>query len=190
MEIWNQYFFSLINQSAGRNIWLDNSVIYLAEYTPFFCIIILFFLWFWRKGGYRIPILLSTYSALLALFLSWIIGLFYFHSRPFADGLGTNLIYHFADSSFPSDHTVFSIAIASQFLWWKSLRKLGVFLFFLSGLSGLARIIAGVHYPFDIAGAVIIAFLTSAIIYFFPGKFSFINQFILRIDNFIFKKKQ
>jgi undecaprenyl-diphosphatase len=189
IEIWNKYFFLLINQYADRNIWLDNLAIYLAEYTPYFFIIILLILWFQKKGDYKIPVLLSGYSVLLALFSSWVIGLFYFHNRPFADGLGTNLIYHFADSSFPSDHTIFSIAIASQFLWWKSLRKFGISLLFLVALSGLARIFIGVHYPFDISGSVIIGSISSFIIYFFTGKLNTINQFILRIDSLIFNRK-
>jgi membrane-associated phospholipid phosphatase len=57
-----------------------------------------------------------------------------------------------ADYSFPSDHTVFAVALATG-LWIVS-RRLGVIATVLAVIEGFSRVYLGQHYPHDvIAGA-------------------------------------
>ena len=89
-----------------------------------------------------------------------LISSLWFHPRPFMLGLGQNLLAHTPESSFPSDHAtvMFTLAFA---LMLASLRKLGVLILLLGVLVGWARIYLGVHFPFDIAGSLLISLISA-----------------------------
>jgi len=113
--------------------------------------------------------------------MSYIISIFYYHSRPFVNNLGMQLVEHAPDSSFPSDHTTFIFSIAIVLLFNKSTRVIGAVLCLLSIVSGLSRVFVGVHYPLDILGAVLVAIFSS----FFVFKMQYKTQFLF---NFLVKK--
>lgn len=159
--------------------------IFLAKYTPYFFIAVLIFYWLYKKFRYQDTVLYAGYSALLGLLINYVITLFYFHNRPFMDGLGGNLIHHVADSSFPSDHTTFMLSIAFSFLFFPKTRKLGIILSFIGFIGGIARVFVGVHYPFDILGSLFIAFLAGAVVYLLRNKFKKLNQIFYKIDKII-----
>ncbi len=75
-------------------------------------------------------------------------------------GLGQNFLAHAPESSFPSDHAtvMFTLAVA---LMLTSLRKLGVLILLLGALVGWARIYLGVHFPFDIAGSLLVSLISA-----------------------------
>jgi len=96
--------------------------------------------------------------AVILLPLSYVfaklVSRFYFDPRPFVEGNFTPLLPHAADNGFPSDHTLLAAAIAFAIFHFN--KKLGLFLFFLALLVGVARVLAGVHHAADIAGSIII----------------------------------
>ncbi|MBP7061163.1 MAG: phosphatase PAP2 family protein [Candidatus Moranbacteria bacterium] len=98
-------------------------------------------------------------AALIALPLTYIIAkimsALYFDPRPFVVGNFIPLIPHAPDNGFPSDHTLLSAAIAAVMFAFD--RKIGVLLFLIAFLVGLARVYAGVHHLTDILGSIIIA---------------------------------
>lgn len=75
-------------------------------------------------------------------------------------GLGQNFLEHAPESSFPSDHAtvMFTLAMA---LILASLHKLGVLILMLGTSVGWARIYLGVHFPFDIAGSLLISLISA-----------------------------
>ena len=75
-------------------------------------------------------------------------------------GLGQNLLAHAPESSFPSDHATVMFTLAVT-LMLASLRKLGVLILLLGTLVGWARIYLGVHFPFDIAGSLLISLISA-----------------------------
>ena len=83
-----------------------------------------------------------------------IVNALMFRDRPFVD---LDIDLHFyapTDSSFPANAAGVGFAIATAVFMRN--RRLGMALYALAGLWGLARVYAGVHYPSDIlAGAVI-----------------------------------
>lgn len=87
---------------------------------------------------------------------SFIRGLevFYFRPRPFATESVKLLFYRPSVSSFPS------VPVASMFcyvtgLWWAN-RRAAIVMLACAVVFGLARVVAGVHYPSDIvAGALL-----------------------------------
>lgn len=101
---------------------------------------------------------------------SYVISLFYFHPRPFVDNLGTQLIGHAPDSSFPSDHTTFIFSISVMLLFNKTTRALVIVLCGCSFISGLSRVFGGVHFPLDILGAILVSIFSYVIVFQFQNK--------------------
>ncbi len=183
----NITLFNTVNKFSGNNLILDKLMIVLAEYLPYVFILILLYLWFQRKEDKDI-VLLATYSAALGIMVDFIIGLFYFHSRPFMDGIGNNLVKHVAESSFPSDHTTFMLSIAFLLFYFSSRRKWGASLLALGIFGGVARVYTGVHYPGDILGSVLVAISSSLLIFFLAKKLQLINDFIIKVYETLFRK--
>ncbi len=97
------------------------------------------------------------------------------------------LLKHLPDASFPSDHATVSVAfLTSLFLAWYK-RVWLIFLPFVIFMN-LSRIIAGVHWPFDIIVWTIIWIISAFISFKFIRKFEFIqklNNLILKIMGYI-----
>ena len=80
--------------------------------------------------------------------------------RPFEVISGvTNLINHDIGQSFPSGHASFIFALAAAVLFYYP--KISILFFIAAILTGLGRIIAGVHYPSDILAGAVIGIITA-----------------------------
>ncbi len=178
----NIQFFNALNGLAGNSTFLDKVMIILAEYLPFVFILFLIYWWFKYEQN-RSAILFSGYAATLGVLLNFLIGLFYFHSRPFMDKLGKLLISHGNDSSFPSDHATFMLSIAFMLLYFRRTRKAGVILAALALVGGAARVYCGVHYPFDIIGSILVAAAVSGLVFLFRKKLERLNFSIIHLYN-------
>ena len=174
----NQKLFLSINRFTQTHHALDIVMIIAAKYTPYLFIVLLFYLWF---GNRKNEALYAGYAATLGVGINFFVGLFYFHPRPFIDHLGTTLLSHKADSSFPSDHTTFTISIALMLLSFKTTRTIGIIAVFLALWCGVARIYVGVHYPFDILGSVVVSILSVIVIIAFKNKLSVTNKQIIKL---------
>jgi len=183
----NEKIFLFINSFAGHSHMLDKIDIFLANDTPYIFILVELFLYFFMKK--KKIALFAFYSVILGLVINQAIGLFYFHNRPFMDGIATILIHHKPENSFPSDHTTFLFAITFSFMFFKLDRFFEIFLFILAFLGGIARVYAGVHYPFDILGGIVTGFAGALIVYLFKNKLEYINNLILKIDYTLFRGK-
>lgn len=178
MKTLNQNIFLNINSNAGQNHTVDFLMTFVAQYLPYIFIAILFYLWFSNKKN---EALYAGYATTLGVGINQIIGLFYFHPRPFMDGLGVALLHHKAENSFPSDHTTFVLSIALMLTTFKSTRILGVISIILALWCGVARVYCGVHYPFDIIGSIIVSIIAVIIIGILKSKLASLNNFILSI---------
>ena len=178
----NIKMFYGINNLAGENLIFDKFMIVIAKYLLFVFILFLLFLWL-KKKEKRNFVLYSGYSAVTGIFLNFMIRLFYFHPRPFMENNGKILINHSPETSFPSDHTTFMLSIAFIFLYFKKTRKIGIFLSILGIIGGIARVYCGVHYPFDILGSILVAGVSSCIIFLSRGKLKLLNKFFLNLSS-------
>jgi len=179
----NQELFLMINSLAEKNEFLDIFMIFLAKGMLYIFILLEIYLYFIVKK--KNEAIFAFYSVVVSLGLNFIISLFYFHNRPFMDNLGVMLIQHTAENSFPSDHTTFLFAISFSLIFSKI--KYNYILLFVAFLGGIARVYVGVHYPFDIVGGIISGLIGAIIIYFFKDRLLFLNQFIFKIEEKIFK---
>lgn len=173
----NTTIFYAINHFTGNGI-LDKSGILIAKYLPIIFILFLIYLWF-NKNKNKEFALYSGYSAILGISLNFLITLFYFHPRPFMDKVGTLLISHAPETSFPSDHTTFMLSVAFMLLYFKETRKAGIILSVLGILGGISRIFCGLHYPFDIIGSILAAMISSCIIFTSKEKLQKFNNLII-----------
>ncbi len=179
----NIYLFKLINNIAGRNAFLDKTMIFAAKYLIYIVPIYLLYLWFFAKGDKGKKASLYMFLAVIvSLFIGWVITLFYYHPRPFMMGLGKELFSHSKETSFPSDHATVMFAISFTLLSLKDVKN-GVIFFILAALVGFARIFCGVHFPFDILGALVVAFCGTALTFLFKKQLDFLFSKTIQIYN-------
>ncbi len=115
--------------------------------------------WVRARTGWR-PALLDAVSAgALGLTLVQVIGWIHYRPRPFESGLGSNLLNHMPENSFPSDHATLMFALAFGLMVAAPLRRAGTVLFALALAVSWARVFLGAHYPSDILGGAILAVL-------------------------------
>jgi undecaprenyl-diphosphatase len=154
MEEINNHLFQVLNAGvglAGPGLALP---VFLAEYLLGIVPALLVLLWFRdRSEPARVRLLGSFFSAMLALGGNQLIGLFYQHPRPFMVGLGHTYLRHVADSSFPSDHVTVLCAVGLALFLDRTTIWAGALLMLSALPVAWARIYLGVHFPFDMVGA-------------------------------------
>jgi len=75
------------------------------------------------------------------------------------------LFEHGGMDSFPSGHATFYSALATSVYFYN--KQFGIALGIGALLIGVARVVSGVHWPFDIVGGFLIGFLISYAYYYF-----------------------
>ena len=180
MEELNHNLFLALNHLVGNNHLLDLFMVTIAQYLPYIFIGLLFYLWFNDNEN---EALYAGYATTLGVVLNFIVGLLYYHNRPFVDNLGVSLLAHKIENSFPSDHTTFVVSIAFMLLTFKQTRIIGAVASILALWCGVARVYCGVHYPFDIAGSIAISIITVTIIKLLSSQFNKLNIIIISLYN-------
>lgn len=179
----NQIFFFFYNL-AHQSIFFDNVIIFLGYIFPILilsgvCIFVLKESNVFDKNDsvsvhsrrliYKFTIIFgpAILAFLVATFLKEIIHL----ERSFIQFNEIKPLFNpNQEYSFPSSHaTIFSALGFSMYFYNK---KIGVFLLFSALLIGLARIIAGVHFPIDILSGFLLGFVVSYILSYIFNYFS------------------
>ena len=181
----NKSLFLAINNLSLNNGFLNYINIFIALYSPFILAALLTIVYL---SGKKNESLYAFYASITGLLLNFAIGLFYFHPRPFAAGLGHQLIYHANDSSFPSDHATLAFSIAFSFLIYDKKRLLGIICLIFALIVSFARIYVGVHFPFDILGSFIVSFISAGISYAYRKPLIKANNFLISMQLGLFKK--
>lgn len=157
LESLNQAAFLAMNASPTTAEWKIALAAVVANYLIFLIPVFLVAVWCWGPEKQRSAALQSVAVTFLALGVNQIIGLIWFHPRPFAVGLGHTFIAHAADSSFPSDHATVFAAVGLTFILAKARTGLGWLLLGVGTVVACSRIYLGVHFPMDMVGAVLVA---------------------------------
>jgi len=170
----NENIFYFLNSFAGKSALGDIAIYFLAEILPWLLVaglIIYIFLAKDKRATGRL-VAISLLSALIAWFL---ISLFKYniHSpRPFETLNIKPVFLTEAGDSMPSGHATFLGALAIAIYCQK--KRLG-WLFILGALVvGLARIVAGIHWPLDVGVGFIVGFIISTSLYFLSKRFHLI----------------
>jgi len=169
--------FYFLNNFAGQFKIFDAFAIFFAEYFGYFLIaFFLFFLYFSKRAKLEklrlfwttaVSIIVSRYA------ITEIIRFFYHRLRPFA-AYQVNQLVSDSNWSFPSGHAAFFFAMAAAIYLYN--KKWGVGFFIAAILISASRVIAGVHYPSDILGGMIIGMLSAYTVFHLVKKrFLFYN---------------
>ena len=148
---------------------MDNLIIFCAKYLIFIIGLVVLAVWARQKGKYRYKFVVTVVSAVtIALVLSKLAGLLYYHPRPFVTSGAQPLVSHTVDNGFPSDHTIVAMALAMIIYFYS--QRLGIIAFILATLVGIGRVAAHVHSPIDIVGGTALGLLAGCAGYWLVGR--------------------
>ena len=175
----NQIFFFFYNLTH-QSIFFDKMVVFFAQTFPYIIVVlaIIFLLFHHEIFAKEKPIkeikqkLKEIFFVSLSVIGAWLIAillkLFLQAPRPFLSLHNINPLFTPTDFSFPSGHSAFFMGLATAiFLYHK---KAGYLFIIFALLIGIARIIAGVHYPLDILGGYFVGALGSYLLIKFFSK--------------------
>ncbi|OHX19183.1 undecaprenyl-diphosphatase [Chromobacterium sphagni] len=165
MDALNNTIFLWLNAPAMPTALSLTTARILAEYL--IALIPLLLIAGWIFGGVRLrkAVLEAAVASLLGLSISMVIGWVWPQPRPFMLGIGHNFLAHLADASFPSDHLTLWWSVASSFWLGRTMRIWGKVLCVAGLPIAWARIYLGVHFPFDMLGAAVLAWFSAWIAY-------------------------
>ena len=158
----NRSLFLALNAPAGLAGISLNLAIGAAKYAILVMAGIVIWRWLLGTSDDRRVLIHVVIAVVPALAINYVVGLAFFHPRPFMIGLGHTYLAHLPEASFPSDHATFMWTIAFGLLGWSPTRPSSWIALLLAALTSWARIFLGVHFPFDIAGSLVVALLSVA----------------------------
>ena len=117
----------------------------------------------WRHPTQRAFLMATLFATGAASLLAHWLAQAIHMPRPFVVGLSPSYIEHGARGSMPSAHASVMFTLALILCLRQPLRRAGMIVFGLAALTGWARIYVGVHFPFDIAGGLLLALVVTAV---------------------------
>ena len=157
MHDWDMAILYRLNVLAGQTALGDSVIIFFASASAWLLILIFVF----TTGISRISVqqkisrlIAGGMSGFVARYgLTEAVRFLYPRLRPFM----TDHIHQLVgaqSNSFPSGHAATFFALSVTVFYWD--KRLGIFFFAISLLMGIARVAAGVHYPSDIIGGMVV----------------------------------
>lgn len=162
----NESLFLFLNNFAGKSALLDAGIIFLAKYFIFILSFGALIFVFKNKENIFQKSLVIFGSVALAWLISQGINELYPIARPFIAFPDIVPLFTHGDyDSFPSGHATFTFALAAGIFYYN--KSLG--LIFMCGalLVGASRVVAGVHWPVDIVGGLLIGVIVASMVHFF-----------------------
>lgn len=157
LEQLNQLLFLRLNADPGTSGWALSLATVAADYFIYAIPLVLLALWLWGGTLERSVALKAVAVAFVALGINQLLAIVWPHPRPFMMGLGHTFIAHASDSSFPSDHATVFAAVGFTLLFTGYRKAIGWGVLLLGVWVSWARIYLGVHFPFDMLGAAVVA---------------------------------
>jgi undecaprenyl-diphosphatase len=155
----NLYLFSSLNAQAGLSGFPLFAALFAAKWLIAVAPITLALLWMSGNMKDREAAVRAALAVAGALAVNGVIGLLWFHPRPFVTGIGHTFMHHAPDSSFPSDHAtiMLTVSLVLAFSQSAAARRIGAWLIPLSLVVAWSRVFLGVHYPMDMIGALLVS---------------------------------
>lgn len=159
LENLNLLWFSLINADAGLHGWRLQLAVFAAKWLILLVPIGLAGLWMSGQAPQREAAVRALAATAVALAVNALIGLGWYHDRPFVAGVGHTFLHHAPDSSFPSDHgtIMFTVSLVLAACADPVARRFGRSLLPLAVVVAWSRVFLGVHWPMDMLGAVAVS---------------------------------
>ncbi len=147
---------------------MNQIIILTAGYLIYISVLYAAFYVFWKRD--RKHFIKDTIFLLGAATISWILAHvikdYIAHPRPDA---ALALLIPDDPYSFPSGHAsfMFALGFTMNYFNWRA----GFFIVVLALLTGIARVLGGVHFWYDIVGGAILGYIVSLIAIFLYKKF-------------------
>jgi undecaprenyl-diphosphatase len=139
---------------------MNQVIIFCANYLFVFVVIGMVFAWFRvTRHSQKLFLAVALLGCIVALLMSRLAGHLYYDPRPFVTEHIAPLVPHDPDNGFPSDHALLTMTLTAVTYFYH--KKIASFMLILTVLVGVARILAKVHSPLDIAGAWIIGIIAA-----------------------------
>ncbi|OGZ44768.1 MAG: hypothetical protein A3E08_01285 [Candidatus Wildermuthbacteria bacterium RIFCSPHIGHO2_12_FULL_49_13] len=166
----NIFLFQSLNGFAADHGAFSQLVVFFANDLGFLLIgglLVYLFTHKDQKKGVRDVVVVIT-AALVAWGLAHLIKYLYPHARPstLAD---TYVLLPEKDSSFPSGHATFFSALATALYFYH--KRLGLLYALGALLIGLARVVAGIHWPIDILAGYFLGGIIGFVVYYAYQRF-------------------
>ncbi|TCT12143.1 undecaprenyl-diphosphatase [Natranaerovirga pectinivora] len=150
---------SITNKHNGIGKWMAvitwlSSKVFFALYIGFILIMV------FKKDLILIPFIMGPS---IAYFITKIIRNSFKRERPFVKLNIKNYIEHAENSSFPSMHAMSAFSIATAVFLVNP--TIGIIAFCVAILTGISRIIVGVHFPLDVLVGGIIGYFVTYIVF-------------------------
>ena len=166
MANWNRALFDAIYSFSHRSALLDALGVFLAQYLAYILVLVFLILVLSHPGRRRrLAYLFEGGLAIIVSrgILTELIRFVYPHQRPFQALEFRPLIVDNANS-FPSGHAAFFFALS--YVIFTRNKKWGLFFFAASFVVCIARIYAGVHWPADIAGGILVGLFSGVFVHY------------------------
>ncbi len=158
------YFFNHLAYHSGI---FDQLIIFLASYGEFVLgavfILLLYFSGYSRRDKIYIFGVAMVSAAIARFGITELIRFWYHRPRPFI-ALPIQHLLTDNDWSFPSGHAARLFALSMAVYLCQ--KRWGFWFFLASAAIVISRVIAGIHYPSDILGGLIIGLLTAYLIFY------------------------
>jgi undecaprenyl-diphosphatase len=162
--------YHFINHFAATPNLLNPIMVFFASYSPEVYAALFVVAWFAlpkENSEQRHALVVSVFSAILALLINVVIAHFWFRPRPFAvlpKGSFTQLTPHPADASFPSDHVSGGFGFAAA-AWGKTAKWVSYSFTTLAVIVMIARVYVGVHWPTDVLAGMVVGIVASRVMW-------------------------
>lgn len=179
----NVQIFQWIHTGAGHQPVRDWVAVFFAEGGPYLLAAVFVFLWFFVSKNKKTALLEATQAVIFGLMINQLIGLFYFHPRPYMVGLCTPLFPHGPETSFPSDHATLMSAAAFYLLLARRWVACGIPLLVIAALTAWGRIYSGIHFPFDMAGSLVVGLVSAGLTCRLAGHLNPLSMKLIRVSD-------
>ncbi|MDP3685527.1 MAG: phosphatase PAP2 family protein [bacterium] len=163
--------FYFLNDLAGQSRIFDTAIVFFAEYFQYFLVLtlllLLYFSGYAKQEKLRIFWVIAASTIVARLGMTELIRFFYHRPRPFMTYQVHQLLTENA-WSFPSGHSAFFFAMATTLCFYN--KKWGIGFFVAALLMNISRVIAGVHYPTDILGGMLIGIVVGWCVFYFAER--------------------
>jgi undecaprenyl-diphosphatase len=160
-----------LRKLIGKSLVLDDIWRLLAIDLVYLIPVFLVINWFLNVKSREASIRGTIMGAFGWLVLTRLISLIWYRPRPVDSGIGIKeFVFHRPTYSFPSDHALFSFAVASGF-YFGGQKKIGIVLYIVAFLISFSRVVVGVHFPLDVLAGALLGIGLSWLAWHFRGNF-------------------
>ncbi len=167
----NDHIFFFFYNFAHQSKLFDTLIYFTAEVLPYIAIFSVIFFLFLHKEKIFVNSPLKEFSrklkegvlvflsATIAWCTSQILKVLFHVERPFVVWNEVTALFSESGYAFPSGHATFFMALA--FAIFLIHKRIGTWFVVVAVLIGIARIVAGVHYPIDILAGFVLGVLVA-----------------------------